>query len=163
MKRSLATLLCIVTLSATVVAQRPDADRRALPQTGDSILITQLPDVLAQLQQTKKKFKDLGISSGPDDLINVSGEGKKYEVSFRSEGEDGEVYFTKLQDFAVHNGYDIKITESPDPKNPSQPVQLPILTFKVKEAEQAYELIRAIMINVFRHKKNDHYQLIMPG
>ncbi len=131
-------------------------------KTGDSILITQLKDLIIHLQQTSKKFKDLGISSNADDNISISNDGKKYEICFRSQDANGEIYFSKLQDFAVHNGYDIKITESTGTPGAGKPLLLPTLIFKVKSPDSTYELVRAIMLSVFRNKKDTYYQLIMP-
>ena len=155
------TLFMLLSVINTGFAKQGDLVNPAL-QTGDSILITQLKNVLITLQQTSKKFKDLGISSGADDHISISCDGKKYEICFRSQDVTGEIYFSKLQDFAVHNGYDIKITESTGTPVRGNPLLLPTLFFKVKDTENAYELVRAIMLNVFRNKKDAYYQLIMP-
>lgn len=142
--------------------QQVASEAAALSKTGDSILITQLKDVILNLQRSTKKFKDLVIASHADDNLYLSCDGKKFEISYRADGEDGQIYLAKLQDFAVHNGYDVKITESAGTHTAGKPLLLPTLSFIEKNAENAFELTRAIMLNVFRNKKNTYYQLIMP-
>ena len=152
--KSLLVLFVLTLFNSISYAQRS-------LKTGDSIQITQLKEILIGLPKT---FKGFSIASGADDNICLNSDGKKIEISYRQESTEEAGWFAKLQDFAINSGYEIKVTDSPDPKTvPSgKPLQLPTVSFKEKDRETVYELVRGIMLSVFRNGKDKYYQVTMP-
>lgn len=135
--------------------------QQASPKTGDSTQITQLKDIILGLP---KSFKNFSIGSGNGDQIFLNGDGKKTEISYIQQTPEDAGWFSKLKDFAMMQGYEMKITEAPDPKAvpAGKPIPLPTISFKEKDREAVYERVKAIMLYVFKNNKNVYYQIIMP-
>ena len=147
----------LIFLSASVFSYA----QTSLPKTGDSIQITQLKDIILSLP---KSFKNFSIGSGNGDQIFLNGDGKKTEISYIQQTPEDAGWFSKLKDFAMMQGYEMKINEAPDPKSvpAGKPLPLPTISFKEKDREAVYERVKAIMLYVFKNNKDVYYQLIMP-
>ncbi len=133
-------------------------------KTGDSIQIIQLKEIIVSLQQAKKPFKEFSLSSSAVDNITLNYDGKKFEIVYRPEKENLDLWVPKFQDFAMMSGRELKITETTDERRSKsgKPLSTTNITLKEKDAETTYELIRGIMLNVFRNAKNVYYQVVMP-
>src|SRR6478672_8727267 len=135
--------------------------QNALPKTGDSIQITQLKEVIISLQ-SKKSFKGFSLSSSAEDNISLNYEGKKFEIVYRPEKESYDLWVPKFQDFAMMGGREIKIVETTDERKSRNGKSLSstAITMKEKDRDAVYELIRGMMLSIFKNKKNAYYQLV---